>query len=280
VGIQHTTANAARILDWLDLPAKLYRGADRPLLFASADAAYVHGRDGLGDIGYPASARAVEALPAAMALVDYANRAPGAYTLVALGPLTNIALALRLDPELPQKLRRLVIMGGAVTGRGNTPNVGAEFNFFADPEAAHLVLRDWGGKAGEGVPPPLLVDWELVCRHAFSAARVTELRSIETRLGRVYAAISQKVIDFVHSERGETGLAMADPAAVVALLEPGAITRSERHAVEVVLSGTHARGMSLVDWQDRSGLNSQLEIVMALDQTRFETAVRRGLAAR
>src|SRR5690606_40136405 len=103
------------------------------------DAAHVRGRDGFGDVGYPDPAGQAEAEHAALAILRLSHEHAGRLVLVALGPLTNLALALRLDPALPQRVARLVVMGGAVSAHGNITPV-AEFNVGFDPEAAHVVL--------------------------------------------------------------------------------------------------------------------------------------------
>ena len=141
VGLEHTTRNALTIVEAIGQDIPVYAGCDGPLVLFGEDAAWVHGTDGLGDCGITPQSRKAEQEHAANALVRMANAEPDAFTLVAIGPLTNIALALKLDPELPNKLKRFVIMGGAVTGKGNTSNVTAEFNIFADPEAAHVVFE-------------------------------------------------------------------------------------------------------------------------------------------
>jgi purine nucleosidase len=271
VGIEATTMNACRVLDLIGSGAPVYRGCASPLVHPSEDAAYVHGRDGLGDVGFPASTRAVETLHASVALIERTRAAPGALTLVCLGPLTNLALALKLDPELPSRIARLIVMGGAVTGRGNTPNVGAEFNFFADPEAAFVICRDW--------PALTLVDWELVVRNAIPAKRVALLRAIDTERGRFFRAISEKVIDFVRSARGEDALASADPLAMAVALEPQIVTARESHAVEIQLGAGFGRGQSLVDWNDVSGRPRNVEIVTAVDTARFHALLEAGLRA-
>jgi inosine-uridine nucleoside N-ribohydrolase len=97
---------------------------------------------------------------AALAISRLSREFAGQLTVVALGPLTNLALALRLDPELPRRVARLVIMGGAVNGRGNTHLVPAEFNIGFDPEAAHVVFSNW--------PTFDLVDWEATMHHGLA----------------------------------------------------------------------------------------------------------------
>ncbi len=270
VGIEHTTMNACRILDLIESSARVYRGCDSALVYPSEDAAYVHGRDGLGDVGFALSTRQVETTHASLALLELTRAQPGAFTLVCLGPLTNLALALKLDPTLPARIAKLVVMGGAVTGRGNTPNIAAEFNFFADPEAAHIVCRDW--------PSFTLVDWELVTRNALPEREVQRLRRIKTPRGRFFRAISAKVIDFVASARGEKNLATADPLAMAVALQPDIVRAAERHAVEIECGGRLTRGMSVVDWHDRLERARNVSIVTEVDKAAFHQLFEAGLA--
>ncbi|HNR92852.1 MAG TPA: nucleoside hydrolase, partial [Dokdonella sp.] len=128
VGLAHTVRNALKLVDVVAADTPVFPGCARPLVLPADDAAFVHGADGFGDTGYMATRRQPEAEHAALALVRLAREHRGELTLVALGPLTNLALALRLEPALPTLVARLVVMGGAVTGRGNTHRVPAEFN--------------------------------------------------------------------------------------------------------------------------------------------------------
>ncbi|MEW5308227.1 MAG: hypothetical protein WDW38_000202 [Sanguina aurantia] len=142
VGLAHTVRNARVLVDLLEADTPVFPGCASPLVRApDEDAAFVHGQDGFGDIGFPSPHAALAEEPAALALLRLTRERPGELTLVALAPLTNLALALRLDPSLPERVARLVIMGGAVTGHGNTGRVPAEFNIGFDPEAAHVVFE-------------------------------------------------------------------------------------------------------------------------------------------
>ncbi|MEZ4595130.1 MAG: nucleoside hydrolase, partial [Chloroflexota bacterium] len=156
VGLEHTLRNALTLVEVVEQDIPVYAGCSKPLVIFQEDAADVHGQDGLGDVGLVPQTRTAESEHAALALVRLANESPGEYTLVAIGPLTNIAVALTLDPTLPEKLKRFVVMGGAVTAHGNTSNVSAEFNIFYDPEAAHVVFEAWEAHGGLIE----LVDWE------------------------------------------------------------------------------------------------------------------------
>jgi purine nucleosidase len=140
VGIADTTANTRRVLAYLGAGAvPIHRGCSRPLAGAALTATHVHGESGLGGLVLPEAERDPERRPfAPEALVELIGAVPGAITLVCTGPLTNLAAAIALEPQLPDWIGRLVVMGGSL-GRGNvTPY--AEFNIAADPEAAAQVF--------------------------------------------------------------------------------------------------------------------------------------------
>ena len=114
VGLDHTVRNALKLCEVAGSEAPVFAGAPTPLLHAARDAAYVHGVDGFGDVAYDHPLRAAEREHAALAILRLSHVHAGKLLLVALGPLTNLALALKLDPSLPSRVARLVVMGGAV----------------------------------------------------------------------------------------------------------------------------------------------------------------------
>ncbi|WP_243419482.1 nucleoside hydrolase, partial [Salmonella enterica] len=139
VSVEKTTRNALQLLHFWDADVPLAQGAATPLLRPLRDAAYVHGESGMEGYDFVDHQRQPLAKPAFIAIRDVLMNAPEPMTLVAIGPLTNIALLLMHYPECGFNIRRLVLMGGSA-GRGNfTPN--AEFNIAVDPEAAALVFR-------------------------------------------------------------------------------------------------------------------------------------------
>ena len=140
VELEHTTRNTLRVLDFIGARhIPVYRGMSRPLDRPLHNAAHIHGTDGLGGADIPEATRTVEALSAPQFLIDAARQSPEQLTFIFVGPLTNLAVAVALEPELPRLVKRLVIMGGAFRMPGNTTAT-AEFNIFADPEAAAQVL--------------------------------------------------------------------------------------------------------------------------------------------
>jgi non-specific riboncleoside hydrolase len=139
VSLEKTTRNALQLLHFWEVDVPLAQGASAPLVRPLRDAADVHGESGMEGYDFVAHDRQPLAKPAFIAIRDLLMSAPQPVTLVAIGPLTNIALLLTQYPECKFNIRRLVLMGGSA-GRGNfTPN--AEFNIAIDPEAAAIVFR-------------------------------------------------------------------------------------------------------------------------------------------
>jgi len=269
VGLEHTLRNARTLVDLLGLATPVFAGCAMPLVRApEEDAAFVHGRDGFGDVGFAEPGAAVAAESAALALLRLTLERPGELTLVALAPLTNLALALRLDPGLPQRVKRLVVMGGAVTGHGNTGKVPTEFNIGFDPEAAHVVF--------EAFPSFDLVDWEATLRHAFDDAEFDRWLAAGDRRAAFFGKIAATARGY-NAKHDRHGLVAADALAMAVALDPTIVTRSERRAVAVELDGRLTRGATVVDWKGRLGRPAQANIVLEVDHTRFAAMVQRAL---
>jgi purine nucleosidase len=270
VGLQYTVRNALKLCEVAgraDIP--VFAGAPAPLLHPSPDAGYVHGQDGFGDVGFAPPMRQAEDEHAALAILRLSHEHVGRLVLVALGPLTNIALALKLDPTLPQRVARFVVMGGAVTCHGNiTP--AAEFNFYFDPEAAHITLQ-----AFERYD---LADWEATIAHGLPHREVDAWLAADSERARFYARISEKTRLWSADRRGDHWFA-ADALAMAFVLAPdGALELAER-PLAVELQGAHARGASVVDWRREGGRPDQANILLRYDQARFQELIRAALAA-
>lgn len=270
VGLQYTVRNALKLCEVAgrtDIP--VFAGAPAPLLHPSPDAGYVHGQDGFGDVGFAPATRQAEDEHAALAILRLSHAHAGRLVLVALGPLTNIALALKLDPTLPQRVARFVVMGGAVTCHGNiTP--AAEFNFYFDPEAAHITLQ-----AFERYD---LADWEATIAHGLPHREVDAWLAADSERARFYARISEKTRLWSADRRGDHWFA-ADALAMAFVLAPeGALELAER-PLAIELQGAHARGASVVDWRREGGGPDQANILLRYDQARFQDLIRAALAA-
>lgn len=269
VGLDLTTANALKILDAAGKDVPVYRGCDRPLINRPAPAAYVHGHDGLGDCGLPASTRTIQPEHAVQALVRLANENPGELTLVAIGPLTNLAVALSLDPDLPKKFKKLVIMGGAIYAKGNAGSITSEFNIHTDPEAAHMVFAAW--------PMLTLLSWETTLEHVFTKEVLERFFNLGTPRAKFFHDTNQVILNFVRERLGQEILFAPDGLALAAAVEPGIVTRAEKHYVTVELNGAHTRGQTVVDWFDATHQPPNTEIILGVDQERFNQLMENGL---
>ena len=267
VGLAHTVGNALKLVETIDVDTPVFAGCPTPLVLPAPGAGFVHGEDGFGDTAYLPAARRANGEHAAAAIVRLARERPGELTLVALAPLTNLALALRLDPDLPSRFARLVVMGGAVTGHGNIHLAPVEFNIGFDPEAAHVVFSEW--------PQFDLVDWEACLRHAMTFEAFERMLAAGDERAGFYAAISRKARAF-NLSRGR-GMIAADALAMAVALDPAIVTRAERHHVAIELAAGLSRGATVVDWHDRLGGRANANIVLGVDQARFEALVAAAL---
>ncbi len=270
-GLEYTVRNACRLVDLAGTDTPVFPGCAMPLVrVPDEDAVHVHGIDGFGDAGMAEPKHQPANEHAALALSRLSRAAPGELTLVALAPLTNLALAVRLDPGLPQRIRRLVVMGGAVNAHGNMRRAPVEFNVGFDPEAAHVVFENFGEFE--------LVDWELTLRHAFSETRFDAWLAQGDRRAELFKRISG-VSRRYNAERERVGIIAADALAMAVALEPGIVTRSETRSVSVELDGSLTRGMTVVDWERRRGTPANARIALELDHARFSQLVAQALGA-
>jgi purine nucleosidase len=269
VGLHHTVRNALKLCEVAGVNVPIYPGCPVPLLIAPEDASYVHGMDGFGDIGYANPKSSASDEHAALAIIRLSRQYENELLLVTLGPLTNLALALRLDPDLPKRIKRIVVMGGAVTGKGNT-SVVAEFNIAFDPEAARIVF--------ESFPMLEVVDWEAVLRHGFLHRDFEQWLQAKDPRAQFYDQISAKTRAWSEGKRG-THWHSADALAMLAALYPETIQNSATHRLEVETEGRLSRGATVVDWLDRSGKPTNARVHLQLDQAVFEAKIRDALGA-
>ena len=254
VGVELTTRNTLRVLDWLgasDVPVA--RGAERPLAGVSRDAAYWHGDDGLGGAQLPESRR--DALPDGVDyLIDRVLRQPGELTLVCTGPLTNLALAAQRQPAIVGAVKDVVVMGGAVQVPGNVTPV-AEFNIHADPEAAAIVF---------GLPwQATLVGLDVTSRVQLTPsdrAALEHLRGPEATLVRL---VTQHAFD----TNGVEAISLHDPLAVAVAVQPDLVTTIERQ-VRVETRGEHTLGQTVVDLRPRAPEPSSTRVCLDVDAPR------------
>jgi purine nucleosidase len=236
--IDITTANAQRVLDHLggsDVP--VIRGAARPLVRPRSEpATFVHGNDGLGDLDLPAPSIPPRGdRSAAHHIVEAAFEAPGSLTVAAIGPLTNLALALRLEPRLVDVIDQIVVMGGAMFVPGNvTPS--AEANIWNDPEAAEIVC-------GSGLRVTMI---GLDVTHQILATDgwLDRLSACDAPGAQLVCRTAPTYLRFHHEVDGTQGMFCHDVATIAYLLRPD-LFETEPMSVRVVCDG-FAAGATMV----------------------------------
>jgi len=225
VDIGRATANTLAVLDWLGATAiPVHQGASHPLVRAHEDASFVHGTDGLGNSGFPQSARAVAADRGPAAMVRLLRERPGEIALVAVGPLTNVAIALNVEPRIAAWAAQVVVMGGAYREPGNvTPR--AEYNIYADPEAAAQVFAaPWRRLVAVGLD---VSHRTVLSRPVWEAARDRP---------EPVAQLVHRVSARTFTERAQNGVHLHDPLALAVALDPSLVTL-EPASIAVGLNG-------------------------------------------
>jgi purine nucleosidase len=258
VGLAKTTANALAVAEFIGAPdVPVTAGAAAPLLRPALGAAHVHGDSGLGSAVLPPPARGARSGHATDFIIETIAAAPGEITLVATGPLTNIALAVTREPRLASWVRDFVIMGGSAS-RGNvTP--AAEYNIWADPEAAAIVFR-----AGWVV--------RMIGLDVTHQARATA--AVQQRMGSLGALGSQLLLPALAQYR-DSGDEPGEPpvhdvCAIAAVADPGAFGYTPAH-VRVETHGLLTSGMTVTDFTATAAHNAR--VATAIDAGRFWTNV-------
>jgi len=238
VSVEQGTRNALYAVELCRASVPVFSGAAAPLMRPLEDASWFHGRDGLGDQGYQPKTRVPADVFAADAIVHTVEANPG-IEIITLGPLTNLALALRRRPDLASSIGRCVVMGGAPCCEGNvTP--ASEYNFWVDPEAARIVLRSR--------LPVELVGWQLSRGAAVvSGSEMEEILALKTRFAEFAIRSNETAAKAYLTQTGEEGIALPDPTAMAILLDPALSLVASDHYMDVQVDSGITRGMSVID---------------------------------
>jgi purine nucleosidase len=238
VSVEQGTLNALYTVELCESTVPVFTGAAAPLTRPLEDASWFHGMDGLGDHGYRPAKLIPEKEFAVDAILRTARENPG-LEMITLGPLTNVALALRQWPDLAAHVSRCVVMGGAPCCEGNvTP--AAEYNFWADPEAARVVLRSQ--------LPIELVGWQLSRGEAVvNGQEIEQILALKTKFAEFTVRSNDTAASAYLKQTGEVGIALPDPTAMAILLDPALSLATSAHYMDVQIDSGITRGMSVVD---------------------------------
>lgn len=265
--LDNTARNACQVLQWLgreEIP--VYPGCGRPMVRERVTAGDIHGKTGLDGPVFPPLRKAAEAEHAVSFLIRTLLRSGGDITVVTSGPMTNLAMALRLEPGIAEKIRRIVLMGGSYTNGNVTP--AAEFNILADPEAAHVCFT-----AGR----PITMIGLDVTRKVLCYPEIVE------RMARVGTSASRLFVDlmghFCRTQKevfGWEGGPLHDPVTIASLLDPDLLTTKPMH-VEIDHSGGPSYGRTNCDAFGYLGLPPTADVAVDIDVPRFWDLLEAGL---
>jgi purine nucleosidase len=238
----------------------------RPLQIAPE----THGPKGVGYAELPTPSRAVSRRHSADLMVDEVRRAPGEVTLITVGPLTSLAVALEREPALPTLARSLVMMAGSYRSPGNTAPT-SEWNVACDPEAMQAVLSAWA--AAEGVGRPVALGLDVTERAKLTPDHLTRLHAAagNPQANRVLSFVDDALrfyMEFHSRYDGFYGAFIHDALAVASALDP-TLLKTEALPVQVELTGELTSGETVTDWRRVWGRPPNLEIGVSADIERF-----------
>ncbi|WP_226010334.1 nucleoside hydrolase [Halomicrobium salinisoli] len=250
------------LVDSTDVP--VYEGARQPLLKEFDHAEEIHGEGGLGGDLHPETGIESADGFGPDEIVRRCRAAPGEITLLCIGPLTNLALAYAREPDLPDLVDEVWVMGGAVHCRGNvTP--AAEFNFWVDPDAAKRVLAEFD---------VTIVDWGLCLRDGVMGESVLEtVDGIDTDLADFFAAVIGTLRDSADAEIGVDGVTQPDALAAALLSYPELREETRTYHVDVDEREGLTRGYAFADVDGTTGEPADARVIEAADADGFERVV-------
>src|SRR5438105_8458875 len=253
-----TTLNARRVCTLAGITAPIAAGCSSPLLRPLVTAPEIHGTSGLE--GHEWGEPTVDVVPehAVDVIVDLVMASPGEITLVPVGPLTNIAMAVRHEPRIAERVREVVVMGGAYT-RGNvTP--AAEFNIYVDPEAAAMVFEaGW---------PLTMIGLEVTHMALADANVISRIEALATPVATAAAGMLRFYRDQQLREFGIAAPAAHDPCAVARVAKPELVTCREAR-VDVEVTGRWTSGMTVTDFRKRDGVRQNAMVGVGLEAGGF-----------
>ena len=256
-----TTLNALRLVELAGRPdVPVAQGAESPLQRKFEGFGWrVHGRNGLGEVDFPLPKGKPDSRRAAQFIVDMVMANPGEITLVPLGPLTNIALAVMLEPRIAENVKEVVLMGGAANAKGNASAV-AEANIHNDPEAAKIVFNaPWN---------VTMVGLDVTRKTVMTPDYMEELKAAGNPYTEFICKIVPHYMAFYLEYDKLVGFHVHDSSALAYVIDPTLFTTQKMH-VEVETTSPSHSGMTAADWRHRGGGEPNINVCVDVDSTRF-----------
>jgi purine nucleosidase len=258
--LEQATTNALSVLELGNASQiPVAKGCDLPLVQPSLLAPETHGDSGLGYAKLPEPRARPIGQHAIDFLIEKILSSPGEITLVAIGPLTDVALAIRQEPRLVEAIKELIIMGGAIRYEGNTTAL-AEFNTYADPHAAHIVYHS-------GVPITL-VPLDVTYQCILTPVDVRRLQEIDSPITTFIADATRFYMEFHDEYQKIEGCVINDPLALALTFAPELCTYQEL-PVDVDLSGGIAMGKTVADFYNYGKKPANMRVALSVEARRF-----------
>ncbi len=256
--IDKVTENALRVCALAKIQVPVAQGAGNAILGAVEAASDIHGETALDGAPLPAPTFALESIHGVDLIAQLVRKSSEKVTLVGTGPLTNIALFLKMYPELKSNIAHIVFMGGSASRGNRTPY--AEFNIWMDPEALEVVLKSELPITMIGLD---VTHQALITKEIFDKleAMNTEVSKTMTGLMRFFAKTYNDVFEMPDPP-------LHDPLAIAVLIDP-TVTKNRFVNVEIELNGTHTRGATVVDIYNRTGRKANVNVALELDFDKF-----------
>ena len=265
--LEKTQRNACRVLQWIGADVPVYAGCDRPMVRSQVVAGDIHGDSGLDGPVFPLLSKTAEREHAVHYLIRTLVESEGDIIVVTTGPMTNLAMAMRLEPRSVEKIRRIVLMGGSY-GNGNvTP--AAEYNIIADAEAAYVCFTS--GR------PITMVGLD-VTRKVLCYPSVTErMAKVNTCASRLFVDLMAHFCKTQKEIYGMEGGPLHDPVTIASLIDPELLTTKPMN-VQIDLRSTQSYGRTNCDYFGYLGLPATADVAVDIDVKRFWDIVEAGLA--
>jgi inosine-uridine nucleoside N-ribohydrolase len=261
VELEKTTNNTLRVLELIGADIPVYRGAAKPIFREHVRAVYVHGENGLGGIELPQTKHAVPGINAWDFIYQEAVKWQGKLEIIAVGPLTNLGLAFIKYKQLPELIKRIVIMGGSASLGNITPS--AEFNIYVDPEAADIVFCS-------GVPV-VMCGLDMTMKAYLTAEEMAQVGALGNKPAKFFQDVVQGPVNFYHS-LGLPGMSLHDPAAVLYANDPS-IFETHPVGVRVETKGPLSFGRTVTDLYSDAQWEKNATIVTDIDREKFKEIV-------
>lgn len=252
-----------------DYYVPVYKGYERPIVNSGATGHRtvedVHGKDGMGDSFFEKAQQRPEDQHAIDFIIEKVKAAPGEISLLAIAPLTNIAMAIKKDPTIIKDIPHIYIMGGTNNSLGNI-TAAAEYNFWVDPEAARLVLHS-------GIPITM-VGWDMCTRYSVMDEKDhQDIADLSTKGATFFGDINRVVMQFNKTVHRINGTTHPDTLLVAIAANEDLMTESNYYYVDIETKGELTRGYNMVDINNRSEKTPNVRVCLAVDRVAFKTVL-------